>query len=190
VQDEEDQDWQNSRYFSNTTTLSQFLGRLRTTQRVTVRKVIKTQLAQRFELKWMEFITKYGKNSEEAKPRLAYHGTRANLINSITERGLLVPGTAPGVRHVTDSGFWGRGIYLSPDPNLSMGYARGGKMLVCSVLMGKVYQCTRRLTGRPCQRGYDSHISPSKVEYVIFNAAQVLPCYVIDFSPLVRFMPM
>jgi len=34
---------------------------------------------------------------------LVVHGTRSNLIPSITEKGLLVPGTS-GVKHSTDSG--------------------------------------------------------------------------------------
>jgi len=125
---------------------------------------------------------KHGSDKEDSKPRIAYHGTRANLVPSITDRGLLVPGSASGVGHVTDSGWYGKGIYLSPNPDLSLGYTQGGKMLVCSVLMGRVFKCTERLDGQGCKRGYDSHESPCGQEYVIFNAAQVLPCYVIEFT--------
>lgn len=55
--------------------------------------------------------------------------------------GLIVPGQF-GVKHATDAGFYGRGIYLSPNPAMSISYCRGGgKLLVCSVIMGRTYKC-------------------------------------------------
>jgi hypothetical protein len=68
---------------------------------------------------------------------IAYHGTAEANINSILEKGLLVPGKGAGMNyskfmcflcsflgkdigHATDTGWWGGGIYLSPDHNLSM----------------------------------------------------------------------
>jgi aprataxin and PNK-like factor len=131
-------------------------------------------------------------------------GTRGDLIPSITNKGLLVPGTAPGVEHVTDSGWYppqpplsihtartaltvvvaryGCGIYLSPNPDVAQGYAADGKMLVCAVLMGRIYTCPAVMEGVGCRRGYDSHTSPCGEELILFDAAQVLPCYLVVFG--------
>ena len=70
----------------------------------------------------------------------AYHGTAVARLPSIVRNGLLVGGMCgccvhqtrqvPGqlVTHRTDSGFWGRGIYLSPDPSVSIGYGLRDKL--------------------------------------------------------------
>ncbi|KAL6055331.1 YtxH domain-containing protein [Balamuthia mandrillaris] len=249
----EESDWKSCSFFDwDTRTMEQFL-RSRGGA-VKVRKILKPELVERFEKKWFELIKKYGSGTKEAKPRLAcnyllififhsssfhvsfvsltlqtnpqVHGTRSNLIPSIVTKGLLVPGGSSGVGHTTDSGWYGKGIYLSPNPDVSLGYTHGGRMLVCSVLvfyfftllaslslslslsllsmfshslsvlliffllftktntikMGKVYKCTARCDGAGCRPGYDSHESPCGQEYVLFSAAQVLPCYLIEFS--------
>ena len=173
-------DWKDSRFFGDTHTLENFL-RQRSGTIIRVKNVVKKDLAQAFEMQWMSFLQSYGDKSIDAKPKLAFHGTRAEKIGSITDKGLLVPGTL-GVTHATDSGWYGKGIYLSPNPDISMGYTQGGKMLVCAVLMGKIFKCPARCDGSPCKPGYDSHESPCGGEYVLFKAAQVLPCYVIEFS--------
>jgi len=181
--DESSDDWKKSRFFDDTTGMANFIQAQKASQQIKVKKIIKPALAQRFEKQWMQFIAKYGAKSIEAKPRIAYHGTNSNFIPSIQEKGLLVPGGASGVKHKTDSGWYGRGIYLSPNPGLSLGYTQGGKMLVCSVLMGKIYKCPGRMDGQPLKKGYDSHESPCGQEYIIFNCCQVLPCYVIEITP-------
>ncbi|KAL6080669.1 putative eukaryotic translation initiation factor subunit eif-4f [Balamuthia mandrillaris] len=173
------EDWKSSSFLSNTQTLEQYLNYKG--GNVTVKKVMKPALIKRFEQKWLEFKKKYGSHSNEAQPCLAFHGTRSHFIPSIVSKGLLVPESEPGVKHVTDSGWYGKGIYLSPDPSVSESYALGGKMLVCSVLMGRIYRCPARCDGAGCRPGYDSHLSPSGEEYVLFSAAQVLPCYLVEF---------
>lgn len=77
---------------------------------------------------------------------------------------------------------YGCGIYLSPDPDVAQGYAADGKMLVCAVLMGRIYTCPEVMEGVGCRRGYDSHMSPCGEELVLFDAAQVLPCYLVVFG--------
>lgn len=77
---------------------------------------------------------------------------------------------------------WGKGIYLSPDPSLAQGYASDGKMLVCSVLMGRIFHCSEMMVGKACVRGFDSHMSPCEQEMVLFEAAQVLPCYLLTIT--------
>ena len=75
-------------------------------------------------------------------------------------------------------------MYLSPNAGLSIGYCRGGaKLLVNAVLMGKVFKCTKLIHGQPLQAGFDSHQDPSGNEWVIFDEAQILPCYAVTIAP-------
>jgi len=55
-------------------------------------------------------------------------------IESILDKGLLVPGKGKGkdVSHATDTGFWGGGIYLSPNSSMSVGYCRGTLATACT----------------------------------------------------------
>jgi len=148
-----------------------------------IENVLKPELVAAFEAQWENMKKKRG--HELSRPNIAYHGTAEQNINSILERGLLVPGRGTGkdVGHATDSGWWGGGIYLAPDPQLSIGYCRGGKkLLICSVLMGKRYNVTQRMDGADCQAGYDSHVACSGAEWVIFEPSQVLPCYLVSFK--------
>eukprot|EP01123_Difflugia_compressa_P000107 TRINITY_DN10211_c0_g1_i1.p1 TRINITY_DN10211_c0_g1~~TRINITY_DN10211_c0_g1_i1.p1 ORF type:complete len:342 (-),score=35.25 TRINITY_DN10211_c0_g1_i1:80-1084(-) len=148
-----------------------------------IENVLKPELVARYEKRWGELKAKRGELL--ARPQIAYHGTADTNINSILERGLLVPGMGEGtdVSHATDNGWWGGGIYLSPNAGLSIGYCRGGKrLLICSVLMGKPYTVNERIDGQGLKTHHDSHIACNGTEWVIFDPAQVLPCYLITFA--------
>lgn len=178
-----DSDWKSTRFFADTSVLEGFLfSCAKQNGSVTITNVMKYDLVEKFDRKWSEFKATYGSTAAESQTTLAFHGTRGDLIPSITNKGLLVPGTAPGVEHVTDSGWYGCGIYLSPNPDVAQGYAADGKMLVCAVLMGRIYTCPEVMEGVGCRRGYDSHTSPCGEELVLFDAAQVLPCYLVVFG--------
>jgi hypothetical protein len=128
-----------------------------------------------------------GSYAEEARPRLGFHGTPEANIPNILQQGLLVPGTH-GVINRTDDGtqpmpfysfllpaidvrvrargsglgYYGAGIYLSPDARTSLGYAGGcGKLLVCAVLMGRIYKCEDLMHGAPCTPGTSAQIDAS-----------------------------
>jgi len=144
-----------------------------------IRRIIKPDLRVRFETCLTQFKSKYGANSPLSKPVWAYHGTKAARMSSIEQKGLLVPG-ASGVTHATDSGWYGRGIYLSPNCDVSLGYSDDGRLLICAVLMGKIFKCKNRLDGAGLQPNCDSHESPGGDEFICFNPGQVLPVFVID----------
>ena len=36
-----------------------------------------------------------------------------------------------------------------------------------------------QMDGQPLKAGYNSHLSPDGMEVVIFDVAQILPCYVV-----------
>jgi hypothetical protein len=148
-----------------------------------IENILKPELVVRFEKRWNQLKTQRGEAL--AQPQIAYHGTAETNINSILERGLLVPGMGEGkdVNHATDNGWWGKGIYLSPNASLSIGYCRGSsKLLICSVLMGKTYDARTRIDGQGLTSGYDSHTAENGAEWVIFDPSQVLPCYLISFG--------
>ena len=80
----------------------------------------------------------------------------------------MVPGKKSGVAHATDEGYWGKGIYLSPNAGLSVGYCRGGKKLfICSVVRGKTFKCQQMINGGDLTPGYDSHEDPSGNEWFV-----------------------
>jgi len=149
-----------------------------------VENIIQADLVPRFEKKWQELKLKYPKINVE--PKLAWHGTGDASVESIRKNGLLVPGKNNSVGHVTDNGWWGKGIYVSPTASYSMGYMRGGTkgLFLVSALMGRAAELatTERMDGRPVKEGYDSHIAQSGQEYILFDEAQVLPCYLIDIA--------
>lgn len=97
--------------------------------------------------------------------------------------GLCVPGTE-GIKHATDTGWYGAGIYLSPDLKTAKKY--GTRVLVCSVLLGRMYRCKKKIHGQNLRKGFDSHREAFFNEYcgkewIVFDAAQVLPVYLLDF---------
>eukprot|EP00042_Codosiga_hollandica_P036063 m.272465 g.272465 ORF g.272465 m.272465 type:complete len:473 (+) comp54795_c0_seq3:208-1626(+) len=112
-------------------------------------------------------------------PVIAYHGTTARVMPLIVQQGLRMP---KEVGHRTDSGYYGAGMYLSPDPLLSLGYSENQRLLICAVLLGKPFMCPDMMHGASLQRGFDSHISPGHNEYVLFQPSQVLPLFVLHLQ--------
>jgi hypothetical protein len=58
------------------------------------------------------------------------------------------------------------------------------KLMVCAVLLGRSRKVDDEdnLWGEGVVEGYDSHVSADGEQYVAFNAAQVLPCYVLHLA--------
>ena len=88
-----------------------------------------------------------------------------------------------GFSHRTDTGWYGKGVYFSEYPDYSMGYIQGAqKLLLCQVLPGKVYKCTKLIHGAALTKGNDSHTSPDGKELVIFNSHHILPSYIVHYT--------
>jgi len=154
-----------------------------------------------------EFRRTHGKESKAemvnylSKPKLTFHGTRSSAIPSIVRYGFLKPGSkhpkTGQVIGVRCGNTYGRGIYSSPDPNFAISYSEfdahvtrseeipGFKLIVCATLMGRAARIFRednwREQDKPYQ-GADSHVSNYGQEYIVFSAAQILPCYVIHLD--------
>jgi Poly(ADP-ribose) polymerase catalytic domain len=134
------------------------------------------------------------------KPRLTYHGTQAASVPSIVQHGFLKPGSIRpstgnlvGVRCGSSHG---RGIYTSPDPFYSFSYCTpddgetsraiaGSKLIVCLTLMGRSVKVLAQDDVRDATRAIknaDSHVSVNGMEYIVFDNAAVLPCYVVHLD--------
>ncbi|KAJ7022441.1 hypothetical protein C8F04DRAFT_1138204 [Mycena alexandri] len=158
--------------------------------------VIRADLRKRF-MQMKSHLQAKGRREHHGRRSIVFHGTPRQNVGSIVSSGFVVPGnpTRAGqgveVRYGTT---WGQGIYTSPDPCYSLSYTDdtrsrgptafpGQKLIVCSVLMGKrhdVYDYRRY--SPEVEEGYDSHVSPSELEYVVFEGAQVLPLFVLHLT--------
>ena len=80
---------------------------------------------------------------------------------------------------------------------MAEGYTRGrvNKVLLCKLLVGREYRLGgsnptpgapgaggQPLLGAPLTAGFDSHVVNDGAEVVIFDTAQVLPCYVVHWT--------
>jgi len=146
-----------------------------------VENIIQADLVPRFERKLQELKAKHP--SMKIEPKLCWHGTSDTSVDGIRKMGLLVPGKDNVVGHANDSGWWGKGIYVSPVASYSVSYMRGNRgLFLVSVIMGKSVELGNheRMDGQPARPGYDSHIAERGNEYILFDEAQVLPCYLIE----------
>lgn len=81
-----------------------------------------------------------------------------------------------------DRGYYGAGIYFGESSGTAMGYCGGNRLLLCVILTGNEYMCKALMNGHPKVKGYDSHIAPGREETVIFDDAQILPCYILTLG--------
>ncbi|XP_033761484.1 uncharacterized protein LOC117343249 [Pecten maximus] len=145
-----------------------------------VEYVVNPVLVKKFKAGREDLKKHRGEN--KSYPVLAFHGTDEKNINPICETGFKVPGDT-GFKHKTDTGWYGKGVYFSEFPAYSMGYIHGStKLLLCQVLPGKVFQCTKLIHGAALEKGHDSHTSPDKMELVIFNGNHILPSYIVHYE--------
>jgi hypothetical protein len=164
--------------------------------------VINSRLVRKFEETQLRLKNRYGSGRAGEKysaTDVVFHGTQRRYISNIITRGFVKPGDVMNENgdklQVRCGSSFGRGIYTSPDPRYSMNYSDvadgsdqripGQKLIVCAILMGRSIICHRseslKASSTP-QGGYDSHMSPSKFEYIVFNPAQVLPLYVLHVT--------
>ncbi|KAJ3754860.1 hypothetical protein EV360DRAFT_73355 [Lentinula raphanica] len=135
------------------------------------------------------------------KPQLTFHGTRPDLVPSIVQYGFLKPGSihpdTGSPLPVRCGSTYGRGIYSSPSSAFSLAYSGaqcqatkpggipGLKLLVCATIMGRHVRMTRQDNWRHQSKpspGSDSHIANDGQEYIVFDNAQILPCYVVHLD--------
>ena len=138
-------------------------------------------LMTKYEAMQAKLEAKYP-GGNESKTVYAFHGTKLENIANIVEENFDLSKLASSSG---DKGFYGAGIYFSEFPEVSIGY--GGKLLLCKVLPGKSFDCLSQMLGQALKPGYDSHRFKADKEgrgeeLVIFDADQILPCYVINYK--------
>jgi len=148
--------------------------------------------------------TKEGLAAELCKPVVTFHGTNRHVVSSIVRHGFIKPGDRIGQRgealDIRCGSSFGIGIYSSPSAEYALWYSNmsigdsqitraedipGIRIVVCAVLMGRPLLVTRdetRRTEKIAQKSAHSHVSPNRLEYVVFNNAQIIPCYVIHLD--------
>jgi len=134
-------------------------------------------------------------------PKMTFHGTSTRFVPSIIRHGFLAPGAKHPETHQTlpvrCGSTYGQGIYSSPSAEFSLSYSGtearpttttgfwGMKLFVCATIMGRTAQMTREdewwLQTKPFE-GADSHVGNYNMEYIVFDSAQILPCYVIHLD--------
>ena len=154
-----------------------------------VEVIINPPLLRVFEAKQRELLERDGVDTTI----LSFHGTtsEANIESIVAHNfdiGMLAANTG-------NRGHYGAGIYFSEHANVAEGYARGRirKVLLCKLLLGREYNIgganptgATPGVGAPLMPGFDSHVVHGAhgigQEVVIYDTAQILPCYVIHWS--------
>ncbi|KAF1999036.1 ADP-ribosylation [Amniculicola lignicola CBS 123094] len=135
------------------------------------------------------------------EPRLSFHGTRQDLVPSIVQHGFLKPGdihpkTGKALT-VYNGSVYGQGIYSSPEAWYALLYSDpsdntrhpsqlpGLKLIVCATVMGRaatmLWEDNWMARSEPYP-GADSHVNGGQLAYIVFNSAQILPCYVLHLD--------
>jgi Poly(ADP-ribose) polymerase catalytic domain len=166
--------------------------------------VLNPSLVQAFDSTHTRLKRKYSKSYHYDKytsMELVFHGTRRQDIANIIARGFIKPGDV--MNHKGDTlevrcgSSFGRGTYTSPDPRYAMHYSDytsrerrndfkipGQKIIVCAALLGRRFRCEfgERRGVDIVEKGYESHVSGTGFEFVVFNSAQLLPLYVLHLA--------
>jgi hypothetical protein len=135
------------------------------------------------------------------RPQTTYHGTQRRLIPSIVRHGFVAPGhfsPATGeALEVRCGSTYGRGIYSSPEAGFALSYSGdlcerttkadyfGLKLVVCATVMGRsrvMYRDDEWRHQDQAYEGCDSHVANDGHEYIVFDAAQVVPVYVVHLD--------
>jgi hypothetical protein len=137
-------------------------------------------------------------------PEVTFHGAPRQVMRSIVRHGFVVPGQKIGQtgqeNKIACGASFGVGIYSSPSIAFASSYAyddtRNGewrspaevpglRIVVCATLMGRPVQVSRAATRRTKGLSHeqaDSHVSPNELEYIVFDTAQIIPCYVLHLD--------
>jgi len=115
----------------------------------------------------------------EREVALAFHGTRLQNMQSICDRGLLVPNPQQNGVHVANGSACGVGIYTAQDAHYSASYASSScrTIFACAVLTTGAVPYSYSATPRP-------HLEcvTSGDVFVLMQEARVCPLFLIDFE--------
>ena len=143
--------------------------------------------------------TREGLAAALSKPSVAFHGTYSRFIHTIVRYGFVKVGGMIGdagvLKRMGNGG--GKGIYSTPVIKSAISYSRpwekrgpdpdddvvvGREVIVAAVLMGRsglVELGVAQGQEKPYHEFTNSNMYLSDREWVVFDEAQIIPCYVI-----------
>jgi hypothetical protein len=141
--------------------------------------IVNPDIVRKFKESKTRLAKRHGFLEESMKPIYMFHGTSEVNMENIIKTNFLIS----KVGSTTDQGFYGRGIYFSEYPSMSISYSRGNPwLLLCAVYVGKAFKMMNVEVGCALKEGYDSHCAFSGQEVIIFDTDCILPCYKIKWT--------
>ena len=134
---------------------------------------------------YLQFMEKLCSWAGQARLLLCFHGTKEANRAQIVEDNFSMGRVS---RSTGNFGWFGKGIYFGRRAYTALGYNEGSELLCCLVAVKDVFHTpppdssANPFHGKPCQEGYDAHLSPSAKELVVFNPRQILPCFTLHLS--------
>lgn len=142
---------------------------------------------------------------ELSQSSVTFHGAPRHCVESIVRYGFIIPGEEIGNTgkelQVRCGSTYGRGVYSSPDSTFASHYLSyqagsqtkllrpcdvpGMRLLVCATLMGRTVLGSRKLGEKSTPLFGDrfhSRVSPDCLQYIVFDSAQIIPCYVLHLD--------
>jgi len=166
--------------------------------------VVNTKTKRKFMERKLQIQQDLSRDNAEVAEIYGFHGTSADSIQKIACSNFLHPdelkalqaaaqkGKKKAVKQkkekpveLLDYGYYGKGIYFTLFSDYALWYSEereSDQVLLCKLLPGKAYKCTKRMDGQSCMKGHHSHIAPKGNEGVIFKPDQILPRYIIYFE--------
>jgi len=130
------------------------------------------------------------KARHDTKNRLAFHGTRADNIYNVCNRGLLRIGHPLNPSTSTDDGYFGtptRGVYVGRNVDYVLKYSNGlrplkekesCKIVVFEIVPGNSKKIEQKTPGMLPTAGYDSHTSSADNEWYLFDERALRPIFI------------
>eukprot|EP00672_Neobodo_designis_P004719 CAMPEP_0174883202 /NCGR_PEP_ID=MMETSP1114-20130205/85149_1 /TAXON_ID=312471 /ORGANISM="Neobodo designis, Strain CCAP 1951/1" /LENGTH=512 /DNA_ID=CAMNT_0016118605 /DNA_START=99 /DNA_END=1633 /DNA_ORIENTATION=- len=156
-------------------------------------RVYNPVLEARFELKRRELVA--ARDAKECRERVSFHGTHPKNIKSILHYGLLrFKHPLNPCKTQADDGYFGtnkKGIYVSRYADYTLKYSNricavdAGdevKVILFKTLPGKTKHIEKLVGAVDPTAGYDSHSSPTFLEWYLFDEAQACPAYVLKIK--------
>lgn len=137
----------------------------------------------------LQFFQKISEFGSTARIAIVFHGTNVKNFDNIMNNNFSVS----KIGAANDDGWFGKGVYFGRRAYTALGYntsdGRPNKeLLCCLVVLNKTFTVplpdfsNNVYAGKPCEAGYDAHVSPTGKELVIFNPRQILPCFKIHMN--------
>ncbi|CUG86046.1 poly (ADP-ribose) polymerase, putative [Bodo saltans] len=157
-------------------------------------KISNPLLEARFEIKKnaMTIERSASGDAKECRERVSFHGTHPKNVKSIVKTGLLrFQHPLNPCKQQVDDGYFGtnkKGIYVSRYADYTLKYSNRVapvepgdevKTIMFRTMPGKSKHIEKLVGGIDPTVGYDSHSSPTFLEWYLFDEAQCCPQYVL-----------